>query len=103
MAKKAPDKAPAAANDKVPRLSQHPRARRQIREAKAWAGVVGFGLVLLLSMQANLTLFDAGLRALGAGIVCYVVGWTAAVVVWSHLARAEVALAQKRLAEQSSQ
>jgi hypothetical protein len=101
--KKAPDAAPAASDDKLPRLSQHPRARRQIREAKAWAGVVGFVLVALLSMQAGLTVFDAGVRALCAGIACYLIGWTIAVVVWSHLAQAEVALRQKQLAEQAQQ
>jgi hypothetical protein len=46
--------------DLRPRLSAHPRARRQIREAKAWAGIVAFVLTALLSLQANLPLFDAG-------------------------------------------
>ena len=89
--------------DLRPRLSAHPRARRQIREAKAWAGIVAFVLTALLSLQANLPLFDAGLRALLAGIVCYVIGWAVAVAVWRHLARAEVMLAEQRLVEQRAE
>ena len=91
----APPAAPAA--DLRPRLSAHPRARRQIREAKAWAGLVGSVLVALLSLQAGVPLFDAGMRALLCGLGCYVAGWALAVIVWSHVARAEVQLAEQRL------
>ena len=99
MAKKKPaaKKTEAPKEDLRPRLSAHPRARRQIREAKGWAGVVGFVLVGLLSLQADVPLFDAGLRALGAGMLCYIVGWAIAVAVWRHLARAEVGVAGERL------
>jgi protein-S-isoprenylcysteine O-methyltransferase Ste14 len=103
MAKKQPAPEQDAAGDPAgedlrPRLSRHPRARRQIREAKAWAGIVGFALVALLSLQAGQPLFDAGARALAAGVGCYVAGWAVAVTVWTHLARAEVAVAEQRLA-----
>ncbi len=97
-ASKKPAAAQAAAPpDLRPRLSAHPRAQRQIREAKAWAGLVGFALVALLSLQAGLPLFDAGVRALVAGCGCYVAGWALAVVVWRHLARAEVQVAEQRV------
>jgi hypothetical protein len=99
MAKK-DTKAAATGSDMLPRLSAHPRARRQIREAKGYGGATGFVLVALLSLQADVTYFDAGVRALIAGVVCYVVAWAAAVAVWRHLARAEVALAEQRLREQ---
>ena len=105
MAKKTDKKQAAAAparEDLRPRLSRHPRARRQIRAAKAWFGIVGFVLVGLLSLQAGQPLFDAGVRALAAGIGCYVVGWAIAVAVWQHLARAEVAVAQQRVAAERS-
>lgn len=98
MAKKQPPRSEPR-EDLRPRLSAHPRARRQIREAKAWGGVVGFVLVALLSLQADVTTFDAGVRALAAGIACYVVGWAIAVAVWRHLARAEVLVAEQRLTE----
>ena len=101
-AKTKPTKAAVAAApppaDLRPRLSAHPRARRQIREAKAWAGLVGFVLVALLSTQAGVPLFDAGVRALLAGLGCYVLGWVLAIVVWRHVARAEVQVAEQRFA-----
>ena len=107
MAKKQTASAKGAARpageDLRPRLSRHPRARRQIAQAKAWAGIVGFVLVGWLSLQADQPLFEAGVRALAAGIGCYVVGWAVAVTVWTHLARAEVAVAEQRIvAERSS-
>ena len=92
----------APAPDLSPRLSAHPRARRQIREAKAWAGLVGFVLVALLSLQAGVSLFDAGVRALLAGCTCYVLGWALAVTVWRHVARAEVRVVQQRLAAEQT-
>jgi protein-S-isoprenylcysteine O-methyltransferase Ste14 len=96
--------APAPADDLRPRLSQHPRAQRQIREAKAWAGIIGFVLVGLLSLQSGQPVFDAGIRALIAGVGCYVAGWALAVTIWRHLARAEVDLARQRItAEQAAQ
>jgi len=85
--------------DVRPRLSGHPRAQRQIREAKAWSGLVGFALVLLLSMEGGALLFEAGLRALAAGAGCYLAGWAIAVMVWSHIARTEVLIAEERYRE----
>jgi hypothetical protein len=98
MAKKDND-AKAPESDLLPRLSAHPRARRQIREAKGYGGFVGFVLVALLSLQANVTYFDAGVRALIAGVVCYLVAWAVSVAVWRQMARAEVMLAEQRLRE----
>ena len=92
------DAATAAASDDLrPRLSQHPRAKRQIREAKGWGGIVGFVLVGLLSQQAGLPIFDAGIRALIAGVACYVIAWGIAVSVWRHLAQAEISVVEQRL------
>ena len=92
-----------AGDDLRPRLSRHPRAKRQIRQAKGWGGIVGFALVALLSLQAGLPLFDAGVRALIAGVGCYIVAWGIAVAVWRHVAQAEILVMQERVAaEQSS-
>ena len=93
----------AAPADARPRLSQHPRARRQIREAKAWSGLAGFALVLVLSLQGGALLFEAGVRALAAGAGCYLAGWLLAVIVWTHLARAEVLVAEQRFRESVEQ
>ena len=90
----------AAPADARPRLSAHPKASRQIREAKAWSGIAGFLLVLILSLEGGALPFDAGLRALAAGAGCYVAGWALAVIVWTHLARAEVLVAEQRFREQ---
>ena len=93
----------AAPPDRRPRLSAHPRARRQIREAKAWSGLVGFTLVLVLSIEGGSLLFEAGLRALIAGAACYVAGWMLAVLVWSHVARAEVLVAEERFRSEAAE
>ena len=93
-------KAAPAPADGRPRLSGHPRAQRQIREAKAWSALAGFALVLVLSLQGGSLLFEAGVRALAAGAGCYVAGWALAVLVWSHVARAEVLAAEQRFREQ---
>ncbi|HEX8123464.1 MAG TPA: hypothetical protein VF549_19590 [Solirubrobacteraceae bacterium] len=107
MAKaKAKDKAKkkgAAPADSKPRLSGHPRARRQIREAKAWSGLVGFALVLFLSLEGGALPFEAGVRALAAGAGCYVAGWALAVLVWRHVARAEVLAAEQRFRERTQE
>jgi hypothetical protein len=100
--KKKDRKAKAAPADARPRLSAHPRARRQIREAKAWSGLCGFLLVFVLSLQGGALLFEAGVRALVAGAGCYVVGWALAVLVWRHLARAEVLVAEQRYREEAA-
>lgn len=81
-----------------PRLSAHPKARRQIRAVKAWSGLVAFLVVQYLSLKAGLPMFEAGMRALAVGIGAYMLGWIAAVVVWRQLAVAELEDLRRRLA-----
>ena len=76
------------------RLCDHPRASRQIELARGWGGVGAFAFVGLLSLQAGLPPFAAGTRALLAGVVGYVAGWALSVLVWRHLALAEVEAAR---------
>ena len=95
--------APPPRRDGRPRLSEHPRARRQIREAKAWGGLVGFVLVALLSVQGGTPLFESGLRALIAGAACYVIAWALALALWRHLARVEVKLFEQSLLDETPQ
>ena len=90
-------KAKQTPGDDAPRLSAHPKARRQIRAAKAWSGLVAFLVVQYLSLKAGLPMFEAGMRALAAGIAAYVLGWVAAVLVWRQLAVAELEELRRRL------
>jgi hypothetical protein len=67
-----------------PNVAAHPRARRAVARAKGWGGLVGFVLGGYLSLPTN-TLATAGLRALIAGVVCYVAAWAGAVFIWRRL------------------
>lgn len=89
----------SAPREHILKLSQHPRAARHIRAAKGWGGLIGFGLVALLSYRAGVPDFEVGVRALAGGVVGYLVAWTGAVHVWRHLAVAELRAAQRRALE----
>ena len=77
------------------RLSQHPRAKEQIRTAKGWAGLAGLVLAGYASWHGGLEPVDIALRALIGGIAAYMLVWFCAVQVWRHLAVAEVRAAEK--------
>jgi hypothetical protein len=81
------------------RLSDHPRARRQIEVARGWAGLVAFALAGWLSYRAGVPAFEAGIRALVAGVVGYVAVWALTVAVWRHLAVAELEAARQAAEE----
>ena len=70
-------------------LAEHPRAARSVARAKAWGGLAGFLLGGYLSLPTQ-TLAGAGLRALAAGVVCYVAAWAAAVFLWRRMLVAEL-------------
>lgn len=73
-----------------PSIASHPRASYQVRRAKGWGGILGFGISAYLSYRAGVPTFDLGLRALIAGIVGYMLAWACAVSVWRHLMVAEL-------------
>jgi hypothetical protein len=77
-------------------LAAHPRAVRRVAEAKAWGGLGGFLLGGYLSLPTH-SVFEAALRALLAGVVCYVVVWAAAVFLWRRLVVAELRQAEHEL------
>jgi hypothetical protein len=77
-------------------LAAHPRAARRVAEAKSWGALVGFLLGGYLSLPTH-SAFEAALRALAAGVVCYVVVWAAAVFLWRRLVVAELRHAQHEL------
>ena len=66
-------------------VSAHPRASSAIRKMKAWAALVGFALVAVLSYQAGVEPFESLVRALAAGIALYIVAWMAGVTLWRSL------------------
>jgi hypothetical protein len=77
-------------------LAGHPRAVRGVARAKGWGGLGGFMLGGYLSLPTH-ALADAGLRALAAGVVCYVAAWAAAVFLWRRLVVAELSHARQEL------
>jgi hypothetical protein len=79
-----------------PSVAAHPRARRAVARAKGWAGLIGFFLGGYLSLPTN-TLAAAGLRALVAGVICYVAVWAGAVFVWRRLVILELKNREQQL------
>ena len=77
-------------------LAAHPRAARRLAEAKAWGALGGFVLGGYLSLPTH-TLLAAGVRALAAGVVCWVVVWALAVFLWRRLVVAELRNAEHEL------
>jgi hypothetical protein len=78
-----------AASVDGPSVAAHPRAARTVALAKGWGGLGGFFIAGYLSLPTS-TLAGAGLRALVAGSVCYVVAWAGAVFVWRRLVMIEI-------------
>jgi hypothetical protein len=72
-----------------PSVAAHPRAVRAVARAKSWGGLLGFLLGGYLSLPTN-TLAGAGVRALLAGVLCYVATWAGAVFVWRRLVMLEI-------------
>jgi hypothetical protein len=89
-------KAPAGNDWPTISVAAHPRATRSIRQAKAWAGLIGFGLVGLMSYRAGVATFEVGIRALIAGVVLYVLVWAASVALWQRLVLTEAREAAER-------
>jgi hypothetical protein len=85
-----------AAASAGPSVAAHPRASHQVRRAKGWGGVAGFGIAAYLSHKAGVPLVDLGLRAIIAGMVGYLLAWACAVTVWRQLVLAELRAAIER-------
>ncbi len=79
-----------------PSVAAHPRASYQVRRAKGWGGLIGFGLAAYVSYSAGVPMFDLGMRSLIAGIVGYMLAWACAVTIWRHLVLAELRAAIER-------
>ena len=95
--KKGKGKGGDAENPRAIRLATHPRAQRQIAQAKGWGGLLGFLVVGWLSYAGGSALPEAGLRAIAGGAGLYVLAWAAAVAIWREVAVAEVERARRRI------
>lgn len=80
-----------------PSVAAHPRASRAVARAKSWGGLTGFFVAGYLSLPTG-TLVEAGLRALVAGSICYVVAWAGAVFAWRRLIVIELKGREQQLA-----
>ena len=101
--KKSGQKAAGGAQKGQIALSQHPRAKRQIRVAKGWAGLAGAAFAGYVAWKSGLPFFDTVLRALLWGVASYMVVWFFAVQVWRQLAIAEVRAAEKLWRERKAE
>ena len=71
-------------------VAGHPRAAAQVRRAKGWGGLAAFVVTAYASISHGATIDIAGMRALGAGVLGYVIAWGCAVMVWRQLMVAEI-------------
>jgi hypothetical protein len=90
------DAKPAENGREAVRLSAHPRAMASIRRVRAWCGLIGFGLVTILSLRSGLLLPDAVLRGLVGGAVAQFAGWFVAIKLLRQVALAELDAARER-------
>jgi len=79
-----------------PSIAAHPRAARAVARSKSWGGLAGFALAGYLSLPTS-TFAEAALRALIAGVVCYVAVWAGAVFLWRRLVVLELKGRQQQL------
>ena len=81
-------------------ISAHPRARNGVRTARSWGGLLAFLVVAGLSYRAGVETFEAGVRALVAGLAGFLLTWMAAVAVWRQVIVAELRAAYEKRAEE---
>jgi len=79
-----------------PSVAAHPRAARAVARAKGWGALAGFLLGGYLSLPTN-TVAMAVVRALVAGLICYVAVWAGAVFIWRRLVMLEIKGRQQKL------
>ena len=88
----------ADVNPSLVSLSDHPRAGRGIRTAKAVGGLVGFGVVAIGSWMHHTPLPDTLLRAIVGGVAGNMLAWFGAIVAWQHMLEGEAAATVRRAA-----
>ncbi len=101
-AKRGRGAARGASGPVLPSVANHPTAGQQVRQAKAWGGLIGFALVALVSWRAEVPFEVLVLRALAGGIVAYLVVWACAVAVWRQLVVTELRVVREQRAEEEA-
>jgi hypothetical protein len=94
------DVAAAAAAEEEPSgisIAGSPRATGSVRRMKSWGGLIGFGLVYVVSWRQGMPMPDAALRALIGGIVGSTAAWAAGVTIWRHILRAQAVAAARKV------
>jgi hypothetical protein len=79
-----------------PSVAGHPRAARSVARAKSWGALIGFLLGGYLSLPTH-TAASAGVRAIVAGLVCYVAVWAGAVFLWRRVVMLEIKAREQEL------
>jgi hypothetical protein len=79
-----------------PSVAAHPRAARSVARAKSWGALGGFLLGGYLSLPTH-TLASAGVRAIVAGLVCYVAVWAGALFFWRRVVMLEIKAREQEL------
>jgi hypothetical protein len=85
-----------AAEGDGPSVAGHPRAARSVARAKSWGALLGFLLGGYLSLPTH-TAASAGVRAIIAGLVCYVAVWAGAVFLWRRVVMLEIKAREQEL------
>lgn len=93
-----PTEEPAAVGSGI-RIADHPQARRSIARAKAWGGVVGFGITAWFSWQAGTPFAEATLRSVGIGAATALAVWALAQAAWKQIIFAELAARRREAVE----
>jgi hypothetical protein len=84
-------------------LGEHPRASAGIRRAKAWGGLLSFAGTAVASYKSGLGVDGAALRAIGGGMVGYLVCWAVAIGVWRAFVNAEIRAAVERIQQRRAE
>ena len=90
------DEAGESAGGDGPSVAGHPRAARAVARAKGWGALAGFLLGGYLSLPTH-TVASAGVRAIVAGLVCYVSVWAGAVFFWRRMVMLEIKAREQEL------
>jgi hypothetical protein len=86
----------AVADGDGPSVAGHPRAARAVARAKGWGALAGFLLGGYLSLPTH-TLASAGVRAIAAGLICWVAVWAGAVFFWRRMVMLEIRAREEEL------